>query len=110
MLASVSARAMQGGGGCRPFSGEHEILSLEIAVHDVKAVHVVDGNGDLRKDGERVVLFERALGQKLLKEFATTQTLLHNVDFVRIAHDLDEVHNVSGRHRWHRWQESRREK
>ena len=40
-------------------------------VDDVEAVHVVDGDGDLREDGERVVLLERPLGQQLLEELET---------------------------------------
>lgn len=63
-------------------------------MHHVEAVHVVDCDGHLRKYGERIVLLEWALGEQLLEEFASAETLLHDEYALRVADNLDEVDNV----------------
>ena len=63
-------------------------------MHDVETVQIVDGDGDLRKDGEGVVFLERPLGKQLLEELAAAQALLDDVDAIRVTHNLEKLHHV----------------
>ena len=61
---------------------------------DIEAVHVVDGDGHLREDRQRIVLLERPLGQQLLKQLAAAEALLDDVHALGVADDLVEVDDV----------------
>ena len=59
-------------------------------MHHVEAVHVVDRDGHLREDGERVVLLEGPLGEQLLEELAAAHILHHEVEAVVVLVEVLE--------------------
>ena len=79
-----------------PLRSKDEILSLEVTVGDIEAVHVIDRDGDLREDREGIILLKWTFGEELLKELAPSEDLHDDIHAFGVADDLDQVDDVSG--------------
>lgn len=79
-----------------PLRSKDKILSLEVTVGDIEAVHVIDRDGDLREDREGIILLKWTFGEELLKQLAPSKDLHDDIHAFGVADDLDQVDDVSG--------------
>ena len=65
-----------------PIAVEEEVLELEVAVDDFALVDVADAGDELGEEFAGVFLFQIAMGQDVVKEFASRSVFENDADIL----------------------------